>query len=326
MSQTQIAAPTDNELLQQVADTKRRKRAPKAPENNALAAALVQAAIVTQPTVPTVAVELIPYAGESFISARDKEGKAVGIAKDKTTAKGIVVRDLPLLSANQAAMILSQHDAISFTLSAACASFIHSELDKSRPSPAILASDAKAWKAYKKATERLAEETAARSADNPLIHFPQVWENLWSAIKGYLNSGGQWSEVTYMHGTGEQAVRCVRSVAWLKSEAKRLVPGETKERAERVSESLNSTVEKLNGGADGDGDITTPEEIAAGTSTDTARYLLDVAIATLGRQAVREEVAPIEEPNCYRDLSRVLAAYDPEEFQRALALLIPALS
>lgn len=273
-----------------------------APEATAMAAAGLAAALSASPAANTALIQLVTPAGESTAPVQNKEGK-FAISKDRTTVKTITTREYPLLSMEQARTVLTQHDKASFTVASACASIIASEMINTTLCYAA-AMDTKGWKALKASIE------ASYTPENQDVWgfaFPQQWENYFSAVRGFLKVNGQVSDLLYRNNDN---ANCVRTMQWLRAETSRLDTTPSTSKAERAGDSLSNLVISLTGGETGKSEIVAPADLTIDPTT--AKYLLDVAEATLGTTACRSRLEQIEEP-IERTLSRLLASYSASD-------------
>lgn len=260
--------------------------------------AIIEALHITQQAV----IDIVPSAGESTSPVQNKTGKFI-ISKDRTTVKTITTREYPLLSMEQARTILVQHDKASFTVASACASIIASEMISTTLCYAA-ATDNKAWKALKASIE------ASYTPENQNVWgfaFPQQWENYFSAVRGFLKVNGQVSDLLYRN---KDNADCVRTMQWIRAETARLDTSPATSKAERAGDSLSNLIISLTGGETGKSEIVAPADLTIDPTT--AKYLLDVAEATLGTTACHARLEQIEEP-IERTLSRLLATYSASD-------------
>lgn len=267
-----------------------------------IAAALEAQSIADANKPQPIFIEPVRPAGESTSPVQNKAGKFV-VSKDRTTVKTITTREYPLLSMEQARTVLSQHDKASFTVASACASIIASEMIATSLCYAA-ATDNKGWKALKASIE------ASYTPENPDLWgftFPQQWENYFSAVRGFLKVGGQVSDLLYRNNDNAD---CVRTMQWLRTEASRLDTSPSTSKVERAGDSLSNLVISLTGGENGKSEIVAPGELTVDPTT--AKYLLDVAEATLGTTACHARLEQVVEP-IERTLSRLLASYSASD-------------
>jgi hypothetical protein len=278
-------------------------RAIRRVSNAAVAEALCSAVINSdqREEAPAVfaSIHIVPSAGEYTTPALNKDGKPV-TSRDHTTVKSITSREYPLLSHEQSVTVLQQHDRASFTIASACASIIANHLIGAAMVNDV-AKDGKLWKAIKTSCETI---VAGESADIYGFSFPQQWENYFSAAKGYLAVGGDVTKLIYRN---DQGADCVRTMQWLKAEAKRLDTSLPTTKAERTASSLSSVVESMLGGAEGKGEIISAGDVTV--DSGTAKMLLDIAEANLGTMACRTR---LQAEDCEQTLRRLIAQHGAE--------------
>lgn len=147
---------------------------------------------------------------------------------------------------------------------------------------------------------------------------PQVWHDVKSAVRKGLGLGTITAPDYLARPDGG-----LFGVAALRARNAAAKPVESATLAEKRGNSLNEAVVAWNGGESGRGTITLPEEVAQTVESATAKALLDVAVAVLGRGAVADVVdakaKAIETPS---DLADLLMSLNPALVAKAQELVI----